>query len=162
MGDYFVGTLWAIAFALLGYRGHKPRKGKPSDNLVANLGCVFAIGVSLFPTSQGSKTDLTGGLHLLFAFLFFLTLIYFCLCLFTLTDPDGTPTERKLLRNTIYRVCGYTMGVCILLIGIYLFLLPPDLQSSLEPYHPIYWLETMAVMFFGISWLIKAEVVLEG
>ena len=50
------------------------------------------------------------------------------------------------------------MMVCIVLIGIY-FLLPEAVQSRIEPYAPVFCLETIAVMCFGASWLAKAEAI---
>ena len=52
------------------------------------------------------------------------------------------------------------MGICIVLIAICL-LLPNGMTSFLEKYNPIYWLETIAVLAFGISWLTKSEAILK-
>jgi hypothetical protein len=51
------------------------------------------------------------------------------------------------------------MAVCILLMTIYTFL-PKSATSSLEGYHPIFWLETLAILAFGLSWLTKGEAIL--
>jgi hypothetical protein len=106
---------------------------------------------------------LTGHIHLTFAALFFLTLIFFSLYLFTKTSKDkkGHPvTPKKRQRNVIYIVCGVTMAVCILLIGIYQFL-PESAKSPLRPFDPIFWLETIAIIAFGVSWLVKGETILK-
>ena len=154
MGDVFVGTLWAIGFFLLSYRGYKDSP----DNVAGNLACVFAVGVTLFRTTPDSlgDTDLVGYIHLAFAASFFLTLIYFCLFLFTKTHKHRQPTSEKLQRNKVYRGCGYTMIGCILLIAVYYFL-PDDTASALEAYHPVFWLEAIAVLAFGVSWAVKGE-----
>ncbi|MFQ5549052.1 MAG: DUF998 domain-containing protein, partial [Woeseia sp.] len=144
MGDVFVGTLCVIGFFLLSYKGHEPK-----DDLAGDLACVFAIGVALFPTTHGELISDTariiGYLHLAFAAAFFATLIYFSLRLFTKTnpDPDVQPTARKLQRNKIYRICGYTMAVCIILIFIYSLL--GDSVSAIKQYAPVFWLEGLAV-----------------
>ncbi len=91
---------------------------------------------------------------------FFLTLIYFSLFLFTKTDPDQPPTRRKLHRNTVYRICGYTMGACIGLIALYL-LMPEETASRYAKYQPVFWLEGLAIVVFGISWLTKGEAILQ-
>ena len=149
MGDVFVGALWAIAFGLFAYRGYRPTgQDRLSDNAVANLGCFFAIGVALVPTTP--EWSLSKSVHLGLAALFFFVLIYFCLRLFPKTDQDVLPTK-KGRRNTLYKACGRTMMVCIVLIGIY-FLLPEAVQSRIEPYAPVFCLETIAVMCFGASW----------
>jgi hypothetical protein len=116
MRDVFVGTLCVIGFFLLSYRGYER-----SDDIAGSLACLFAVGVAIFPTNPdgvgGSRV--IGFVHQGFAVVFFLILIYFSLFLFTKTNPEKQPTRRKLVRNKVYRVCGYTMIVCILLIVIY-------------------------------------------
>ena len=159
MRDVFVGTLCVIGFFLLSYKGYER-----SDDIAGDLGCVFAVGVALFPTTPDGATAsgarLIGYVHLASAALFFLTLIYFSLFLFTKTDPNKSPSRRKLQRNKVYKACGYTMGICILLIAIYSFL-PGTMASLLEAYKPVYWLEALAVFAFGISWFTKGEAILK-
>jgi hypothetical protein len=159
MRDVFVGILCAIAFFMLSYKGYEL-----SDKIAGNLGCLFAVGVALFPMTPESNPSniarIIGSVHLAFAALFFLTLIYFSLRLFTKTDKTKKPTRSKLKRNKVYKACGYTMSTCIALIAIYL-LLPSGMTSFLEKYNPIYWLETFAVLAFGISWLTKSEAILK-
>ncbi len=160
MRDVFVGTLCVIGFFLLSYKGYER-----SDNVAGNLGCIFAVGLALFPTTPdcaaASGARLIGYVHLAFSALFFLTLIYFSLFLFTKTDPNKSPSRRKLQRNKVYKACGYTMGICILLIAIYSFL-PDTMATFLKAYKPVYWLEALAVLAFGISWLTKGQAILKG
>lgn len=159
MRDVFVGTLFAIGFFLLSYKGYKR-----TDDVAGDLGCVFAVGVALFPTTPDSPVSgdarFIGYIHLAFAMLFFIILIYFSLFLFTKTDPSRTASRRKLQRNKVYKVCGYTMSLCILLIAIYSFL-PNEVASPIKVFDPVFWLEAIAVVVFGISWLIKGETILK-
>ncbi len=159
MGDVFVGTLCAIGFFLLSYKGYKT-----ADDVAGTLGCLFAVGMALFPTapdnSASSVAGFIGYIHFAFAALFFLTLIYFSLFLFTKTDPLLPPTRRKLQRNKIYRVCGYIMSLCMVIIVIY-YLLPDEVVLPIEVYKPVFWLEAIAVVAFGISWLTKGETLLK-
>jgi len=159
MRDVFVGTLFVIGFFMLSYKGYER-----SDDIAGDLGCLFAVGVALFPTTPdvaaASSTRLIGYVHLAFAALFFLTLIYFSLFLFTKTGPNKSPSKRKLQRNKVYKACGYTMGICLLLITIYSFL-PDTMASFLEAYKPVYWFETLAILAFGISWFTKGEAILK-
>jgi hypothetical protein len=46
MRDVLVGILWTIGFFLYSYKGYER-----VDNIAGNLACVFAVGVSLFPTT---------------------------------------------------------------------------------------------------------------
>ncbi len=159
MRDVFVGTLWAIGFFLLSYKGYNC-----ADDVVGNLGCVFAVGVALFPTTPDNPASgdarFIGYLHLAFAASFFVTLISFSLCLFTKTDLHRSPTPRKRQRNKVYKACGYTMILCIVLIVID-HLLPDEVASLIEGYKPVFWLEAIAVVAFGISWLTKGEAILK-
>jgi len=159
MRDVLVGTLFAVGFFLLSYRGYDRR-----DNIAGNLACLFAVGVALFPTApDGAVTNaarVIGQVHTASAALLFLTLAYFSLFLFTQTDPNKTPSKRKLQRNRVYKACGYVIGVCILLIATYYFL-PDEVASRLGGYRPVYWLETLALLAFGFSWFTKGEAILK-
>lgn len=161
MQDVFVGTLWAIGVFLLSYRGY----GR-SDNIAGNLACLFAVGVAIFPTAPDRPATenaiLLGYAHQAFAALFFLTLTYFSLFLFTKTDPNTPPSPRKRQRNKVYKACGYTMGICILLIAVCLNLPEETQQSLVEGYKLVYWLETLVVLAFGVSWFTKGQTVLRG
>ena len=156
MGAVFVGTLCVIGFFMLSYKGYDRR-----DDLAGDLACIFAVGTALFPTHQTPDAkDVIGYIHFAFAGLFLVTLIYFSLFLFPKTDPEIQPTKKKLLRNKVYKVCGYLMSICIVLIVIY-YLLPDAVASAIEGYKPVFWLEAIAVVAFGISWITKGEAILK-
>ena len=159
MGDIFVGTLFALGLFLFSYRGYIR-----SDDITGDLGCVFAIGAALFPITPDNPAPgdvpFIGYLHFAFAALLFLTLIYFSLFLFTKTDPNRPATRRKLQRNRVYRASGYLMSLCIVLIVI-LSLLPDEVASPIEVYNPVFWLESILLIAFGISWLTKGEAILK-
>ena len=156
MRDVFVGSLCAIAVFLISYRGYDRK-----DDLAGDLASICALGIALFPTHfeapLSSNAKIIGTLHLVFGAMFFLTLAYFSLALFRKTDPAKVPTRRKLQRNVVYTVCGYTILACIALIVLF-SLLPGD--TSLEWLKPVFWLESVAVVAFGVSWLTKGEAIL--
>jgi hypothetical protein len=155
--DVFVGSLWAIGFFLFSYRGYEIQ-----DRIAGKLAWAFALGVALFPTSpdcQGcSYSHVASFLHGVFAAALFLTLSYFSLVLFTKTDPSRPPTPQKLQRNMVYRICGWIMLVCIALILIIKF--NDAITSAIGKYDPVFYLETITILSFGVSWLIKGEVIL--
>lgn len=159
MRDVFVGTLCAIGVFLISYKGYER-----IDDIAADFASIFAIGVALFPTAPdgavSAQAQSIGYLHLGFAVLFFLTLIYFSLILFTKTNPNKSPTPQKLQRNMVYQACGYLMGVCITLMVIYT-ILTINQPSLYKEFHPLYWLETIAIVSFGFSWLTKGEAILK-
>lgn len=160
MRDVFVGTLCVIGFFLLSYRGHER-----IDDYAGDVACVCALGIAFFPTAPDGLVSETARifdyLHLFFAAFFFMTLIYFSLYLFTKMNPSIAPSRRRKQRNLVYRFCGYAMAVCILLITLYR-IAPPTTIVPLEEYVPVYWLEGVAVVAFGISWLTKGRIILRN
>jgi hypothetical protein len=157
MRNVFVGSLCATGVFLMSTRGYDRR-----DEIAGRLASVFAIGVALFPTAPCTGAlphyKFVPILHRSLAALLFLTLAYFCLALFTQTDPSKTPTRRKLQRNAVYRVCGYTILACILVIGVVSL---PAVKTLVEGCTPIFWLESVAVVAFGAAWLVKGETILK-
>ena len=158
MRDVFVGILWTIGFFLYSYRGYGP-----IDNITGNLACVFAVMVSLFPTTadgvNSATAELIGAVHLIFAALFFLTLSYFSLALFPKTNVNKQFTMEKAQRNIVYKVCGYVMLACIVLMAIYKFWVE-GAAPGLQAYEPVFWLEAAAIFAFGVSWFTKGEAIL--
>jgi hypothetical protein len=155
--DVFVGSLCAIAVFMASYHGYERK-----DDIAGDLACVFALGVALFPTTP--DVDVTpqdgavGVLHLLFAAGFFLTLAFFSLVLFRKTDPTQPPTRRKLQRNAVYTFCGYAILVCLALVGVVGFL---SSDSAVRKLDPVFWLESAAIVAFGVSWFTKGEAILK-
>jgi hypothetical protein len=158
MRNVFVGSLCAIGVFLLSYRGYDK-----SDNIAGNLACFFAVGVALFPTTPIGNDlfwpQIIGYFHYVFAASFLLILAYFSLFLFTKTFPDPKKvTIRKRHRNIVYVSCGIVILISIALIPVYALFLQKTLIASLDP---VFWLESVAVIAFGISWLIKGETLLK-
>jgi hypothetical protein len=153
MRDVFVGTLWAIGIFLFAYPGYNHR-----EDLLGNFACVFALGVSLFPTAcDRCNPGSVSYLHWGFAAALFLILSYFSLALFTETDQPK-PTRRKLQRNVVYRVCGAVMLAC--LGAILLINRVHSLKQAAEGTTTIFWLESATIVSFGISWLVKGQAIL--
>jgi hypothetical protein len=152
MRDVLVGLLVAQGTFLLSYRYER------RDTVAAAIAGVAVIGVALFPTQpmHPTPTDVVIGIvHLVCAATFFLTTAYFSLFLFTLSD--GSPTPRKLQRNVVYRVAGVVILVCLVLQVVTDNLLP---RAVVDAVHPVFWLEALAIVAFGVSWLVKGETVL--
>lgn len=146
--DLLVGTLFTIAWFLFTYRGYERK-----DDVAGDLACAFALGVALFPC-DGTRLERT--VHLVSAASLFLTLAYFSLFLFTKTG--GRPTRMKLARNRVYRTCGVVMLACIALVAVYQNLLE---DTALARLAPVFWLETLALWAFGVSWFVKGETILK-
>jgi hypothetical protein len=52
------------------------------------------------------------------------------------------------------------MSACILLIALF-YLLPDEVALHFESYHHVFWLESLALIAFGVSWLTKGEAFLK-
>jgi hypothetical protein len=157
MGDVFVGSMCAIGVFLWSYKGYDWR-----DNIAGTVTAVCAIGVALFPigpdTGATTRQIIIGSIHAAFAAVFFLALAYFALVLFRKTRPDAPPTRMKRVRNKVYTVCGCTILAAIALIAV-VRLLPAD--SPITVLSPVFWLESLAIVAFGISWFVKGEAILK-
>ncbi len=154
MRDVLVGSMCAAGVFLIAYYGHDRL-----DNIASTLAGIGAIGLALFPTTPDHDVtawDKTSGtLHLVFAGLFFLMLAYICLQLFTRRDGEQ-PTGRKDQRNVVYRACGLVILACLVLITLAKWL---GLAAAL---HPALWLECLAVVAFGVAWLVKGQSMLRN
>jgi len=136
MRDVFVGSLWAIGIFLICYQYDR------LDNITSTIAGVAAIFVALFPHPP---------VHQLSAACFFVILAVMVIFLFRRTDQEN-PTRRKLQRNTVYLICGIAIVLCLVLIVVEHFLLS---ISWLQPHHPLFWLEVLAIEAFGFAWFIK-------
>jgi hypothetical protein len=162
MRDIFVGTLCTLALFLFAYKGYDRR-----DAIAGNLGCLFALGVAFFPTSvsesstpcipEAFSNNMVSSIHFISAGLLFIVLSYFSIVLFT--KGSKNPTGRKLKRNRLYWICGYTMLGCIVLIAVY-FMLLEKRYPVLQDLDPVFWLESIALWAFGLSWLTKGKALL--
>jgi hypothetical protein len=159
MRDVFVGTLWAIGFFLLSYQGYGL-----ADSIAAKLACVFAVGVSLFPTTPDlmitPAQQTVGYVHAGFAAAMFITLIYFSMVLFTKTSASKKPTRRKRLRNKVYVACGIVMAICIF-VAVLQAALPQFGVTVLNGHSLLFWMEAFSIVAFGVSWIVKGEWILK-
>jgi uncharacterized membrane protein HdeD (DUF308 family) len=144
-GDILVGILFVLGFFLMSYKGYDR-----IDSRAANLGCFFALGVALCPTT--SSNYVVHIMHFVFAVLLFSVFIFFSLYLFRKTGP-GRRTKQKDNRNRVYLICGIVMIVCIVGIAIGMIWLT-KLSAA---WHLVFWFESIALIAFGISWITKAE-----
>lgn len=146
------GILTAASIVLMTYDGYEFK-----DSLITTITGVFGICIVLFPCTVGwiehSKPVgffqvpmyISNVIHDISASIFFILLSINSLFLFT--KNDGEKTNRKKIRNIIYRVCG---------IGMVVFLINQVLKVTLN--YPGYWTminEIFMLQFFGISWLVK-------
>lgn len=165
MRDGLVGCICAISFFLYTYRGYDEK-----DFWATRLAATFALLVAFFPTVYTDEivfpcntvrlleNSLVNTIHFSSALLFFLTLAYISLFLFTKSDKSQAQLSTpKRNRNRIYRVSGFIMLGCLVLLAMY-FAWLRYVFPGLKGYDPVFWLESIALWAFGISWLTKGEV----
>jgi len=153
MGNYFVGSLFALGVFFLSYN-YRPLPAYEWDNILSTVAAVMAVGVALFPTASDAGTASGGAkvvatMHLVFACTLFVLLAIFSLVFFRKSDPHETMTLEKRERNLVYLICG-----CIIVAAIGLVVLT-EIVKPPSTWHTLFWLESVAVVSFGVSWLVK-------
>lgn len=150
----FMVVLGSAGILLISYKGYSLL-----DDIISTLAGIFGIGVCLFPMQYFPDPTLPVGafnlpsnvsyiIHSISAILFFGLLAFMSFFLFT--KSSGEMTKDKKIRNIIYRVCGIGM-----LASFSLFLL--NLIPGFYFYQMTWLVETIALFFFGTSWLVKAN-----
>jgi len=175
MRNVFVGVLFAMGFFLFNYSDGDIKKSK--DIALRFIAGSSAILTAVFPTAinlnakkiletKSTLADIKNCCnidyiydvktiealgyewHLIFAAIFFLTMAGFSFFLF----PDKNESD---FRNRVYKWSGSAMAFFIILLFIY-FLFGKE-NEALNKLKPIYWLETLTLIAFGIAWLTKGE-----
>ena len=145
----FMIILGAASLLLISYKGYEA-----IDDIILTYSGMAGLGICLFPCSIETVTGRVGTflldstvsniIHIICAILFFVLLAYNSFFLFT--KCAGEMTKKKKIRNIIYRVCGVGM------VASFLILLIPQF------YIKVWLMETIALFFFGISFLTKADI----
>lgn len=145
----FMIILGSASFLLISYKGYDK-----VDDILLTCSGIAGIGICLFPCSVPSvignvgtfmiDSNVSNIIHFVSAVVFFGLLSYNSIFLFT--KSSGDMTKRKKIRNIIYRVCGIGM------IASFLLLLVPSFPIR------VWLVETIALFFFGISFLTKADI----
>ncbi len=152
----FVAGVAGIAIGLLSYRGYRGTNGQ-IDRLLAVCGGLAAVGVALFPTecdncpSPAWWSSWMAIVHTLCAIVLFACFAVFATFRFTITNSLHAPTHptpglRKTDRIAVYRVCGILIVCCMAWC----------VAASMND-QSIYIPESLALIFFAISWLVKGQ-----
>ena len=145
----FMIILGSAPFLLISYKGYSL-----IDDILLTCSGIAGFGICLFPCRVTYVHEDVGTflidnytsdtIHFVFALAFFGLLSYNSLFLFT--KSAGEVTKRKKVRNIIFRVCGVGM------LASFLILLIPGVPCR------VWVVETVALFFFGISFLTKANI----
>ncbi len=158
MRDVLVGLLIGVALFLMAYKGYEKR-----DTIVAIISGIAGLGIAIFPCA--SRVDpssavgmfkltppIAGYLHYGSSALFFILLGINSYFLFTLGDKKNW-TKSKNIRNGIYRACGIVIFASLLVLAILSKILGDELVKTVWTFV----FETIMLLAFGISWLVKGE-----
>ncbi len=163
MRDTFIAVLCMVGIVLIVYRGYdlppNPQGfwAKMPDRKIGILAGICAILIALFPTNEiVGEAGFVSVIHGIAASIFFVAIACFSLFIFTKTNSTD-PAPDKLRRNLVYKVCGYIMLSCVALIIIAAFLKYALGIGFDERYHHLFWLESIAIVAFGVSWITKVE-----
>lgn len=146
-GPVFMIILGLASGLLMYYDGYDK-----TDDILNTIAGMFGLCICLFPCYNSSlqnvgtfrtPVEISMWVHNISAVVFFAMLSY--ISCFQFTKSSGDMTKQKKIRNIIYRVCAGGM------IGSFLILLLPSF------YIQVWLVETIALFFFGISWLTKAN-----
>lgn len=168
-GDVLVVILSVLGVFLFTYNGYEWK-----EKLLTSIAALSGLGVAFSPTVSKyarhsfsvhtalDEVPVILGLerHLIFAALFFLSLSLISLIYFpksnkpVVKDPSGK-MKQKEKRNIIYRICGWTMIACIVVLALYFIIKP--FQEFAGNFPVIFVMETIAVEAFAVSWITKGE-----
>ena len=149
-----VGVLCPASLVLISYIGYNSL-----DNWITTLSGIFGLGVVLFPCRVSWIPDgtpvgffqipieISTHLHTVCASLFFLLIAFNSFFLFT--KSGGEMTDRKRIRNRIYRICGAGM--------LFLELVFALLTLFDAPGYCVMIVEIILLHLFGFAWLTKGE-----
>lgn len=147
----FMIILGSAGLLLICYKGYDKQ-----DDIVCTLAGIFGLCICLFPCSAtwdqvvGTfqlPLNVSGWIHNITAILFFGLLAYNSFFLFT--KGSNNPTANKKKRNIIFRICGIGMIASFILLPIF---------ELLHVWGGTWIVETIALAFFGISWLTKSDI----
>jgi hypothetical protein len=167
--EVFTGTLAVVGTFLMAYKGYDQ-----ADSRACNVAGVAAIGVAVFPCKSNLAGPRIGifqvlqpwsnGVHVVAAGVLFVTLAAISAFLFTRTHERSElqapipMTSRKRSRNTVYRACAAIMALALLEIVISAIVLS---EAQQDLYRTTLLGETVALVAFGVSWLVKGETILK-
>ena len=149
-----VGVLVPACIVLISYIGYDW-----TDNVLTTLAGLFGLCIVLFPCAVSWKPagthvgffqlpmEASQIIHTVCASLFFVLNAVIAICQFT--KHGATMTPQKLLRNKVYRICGFGMiGVMVVFAVTRLFRAPGWTVMIIE---------IILLHLYGFAWLTKGE-----
>lgn len=177
MRNVLVGSLCVLGVFLIAYKGHDKL-----ETWVTNIAGAAAIGVAFCPTSSPAfRPAWVSALHPIFAAVAMAGLALMALQ-FTHTKPSATSLDwreelkymawtllyrydldkrnkgrdpNKKVRNRIYSSCAWLILAGVILAFVQNFWSQPVKDVT----QWLFWFEALAIVAFGVSWLVKGETI---
>ncbi|QED38047.1 hypothetical protein FK178_10075 [Antarcticibacterium arcticum] len=159
--EIFTGTLCAVGFFLIRYKGHGNPSFWKNDQALTNIAGIMALGVALIPVNPELDQvkvyslipynyEWLGWLHYGFAAILFAVFAILAINVFTIGQkPNKNIPLSSLNENNIYRFCGISIIFLIVMV-------PVSEWRDLFKYSTLV-LEAYALFVFGVAWLIKGR-----
>lgn len=161
--DLFVGVLFLMGAFQISYRGHQR-----ADDLITWATGILALGIATFPCTPVDSLvpasgrvgafqlclKTSGILHLISAFSFFLLASFYILFFFRRGKAD--PSREKRRKNLVFLLCG--CGMLAVLAGITAVVAIKG-KAFMDQPGALFFPECALLLFFGVAWLVKANVV---
>ncbi len=169
---YFIIVLATFALFLISYKGYTIDSAteKLSDDLITNIGGFAALIVVIIPTkcseSASAAIDIICSdgyqhllehndktqniIHLVSAGIFILSMGWMSKYKFTRGEND--------LNNKLYKFCGNMVFITLGILVVFTVLDRFEVSFPLKNYY-VFIFETIAIIPFGISWLIKGKAI---
>jgi len=159
--DYFVGILVVVSLFLITYKGYEKR-----DNILTTITGIFGLGVVTFPCLLDKEVgcpigffqlnqECSNTIHQICSVFFFGLLAANSYFLFTKTDKKKELWVNKGKRNFLYKACGILMGITLAA----LIVIVEVNEHFVEENNIVFWFETIMVVSFAVSWLVKGETI---
>jgi hypothetical protein len=146
LGDWFVGSLWAIGVGLMVYMG--TRKSS-SANAISWAAGVAALGVSLFPTNDGgTPATWVSMLHFGAAAVLIIGLGVLCVGFGIYDNERSDKDAGKARRRWIHYIAAGAIFISVVFVAV-------NSVFEIWPSHGVLFAEMLAVYAFAISWFAK-------
>lgn len=171
----FTGILCVLGVFLITYKSLYTDLVRKKENLYSNIAGVAACLVAFFPTGESgfegvcqyvhvhyALTSWESKIHYVSAAILFLCFALICLTCFTHSDPTSKEDAFKSRRNRIYRVTGWIIFSCVILLFFKYLVFEDDSHHSWLLQKSTFILESIALFAFGTAWLVKGSRVLQN
>lgn len=167
---FLTTILVSFGIFLICYKGYAKKQGEwLSDNQITHFAGIMALIVTFFPTTctdcfgEGHscidtfkyglplltyQSPAISNIHLICAGLFFIAVGY--MAFFQFTKGKG------VIENNFYRICGITIWVSIAVLIVKFVIIKLFHKDNFHFFpNDTYYLETIAIVAFGLTWLVK-------